>query len=216
MDSNENPTTSVPPPPTESGNSLPLILFLVVAILAGGGAFYYQFQRQASREQQSGMPGPPVTASAALEFSHEPDAQGLLETFGDGDSVLVYVSDPGSPCQQAARETLRALVKEHPGVIKVSVYQMGSLAATERTGQTCAGYAVYKKVGDVETMFKYFGKSPSAGGWTAADLRAAVEAAIAELEEAGALGAESGESAAESGVTEPETAEPPADQIPTA
>ncbi len=179
MASQETPPTPAEPPTNEQTSSLPLVVLLVVAILAGGGVFYYQFHRQAAREQQSGITVPMGPISATT------DSNGLIESYGEGDKIIVYAADPGSPCQQPVRDLLHALVDEHPSVVKVCVYQMGSLGAVERTGETCAGYAVYKKSGDEETLVRYFGKSPEAGGWTPEQLRTAVEELIAEAENTG-------------------------------
>lgn len=219
MSQQETPTSSEGSPLGGNSQSVPAIIFLVLCILGGGGFLWYQF---ANLEEPAALEGagPGMGMTGAT-----PGEGGLLGSFGDGEAVLVYGAYPGgTACHEAVKNMLQAIAEEHPDVIHVEVYPMGTPAVVEKTGSSCAGWAIYTNDGETETKIAYFDKSPDMGGWTELELKEAVEAAIAEsLTEGGGDGegasGESEPSDEESADDEPaegeQSADTPAEDAPS-
>jgi hypothetical protein len=146
-----------------------LVLFLVACIAVGGFFVWRQIQGQVDA-------GPhPLSGKV-----NDDGGSALLESYGTGDAVTVYGAYPGSDCHDAIRHYLHGVAEEHPDVINVQVYPMGSEEVVEKLGTACAGWAIYTKEGDSDTQVACFMKSPAMGGWTEEELHEAVETALAD------------------------------------
>jgi hypothetical protein len=122
--------------------------------------------------------------AAALCVAHAETDGGLFCELGEKDApihALAFV--PASTCQQEAVDVLKALAKEYPRTLRVTVERMNSdLAQEMEIG--CASYLLKvagkqpprdHHIGDYAILFQ---KSPEVGHWTPAQLKKKVTDAI--------------------------------------
>ncbi len=160
----------------------------LVLVIAGAGYVAY-------KQLMGLMTNPASTDSGQAAFTGRVDAErlaaateadGVMERLGDGDKVVVYASIPGMEghCHSEAVEILRSLVREHPEEMSLTITHVHTPAAAA-AGMGCAGYRI-----NGEGAFSYTAEDGTTrtavfqrgegGTWTKAELRMAVEAALAE------------------------------------